>query len=157
MAAPPETCPFCGGRPAWVRPLLDGARIGVRVAGAGASLRTRGSGESYLKCNGCAMEFVPAERDIENILSGLEVEDRVLSLIRLYYGEGVTVTDLLTAYRTAIVRKAHHYRSYVSVSVARNEITICFCRRGVRTFGTFARVSKPGAGDHYVFKGLGKA
>ena len=158
MAAPPEPCPFCGGRPARVRPLLDGAKIGVKAAGIGASLETKRSGESYLRCNGCAREFVPAERDIENILFGLEVADRVPPLITLYHGEGVTVTDLLTAHRTAIVRRAHRYRSLVSVSVAKKEILICFCRRGVRTYGTFARkAGRSGRGDHYTFKGLNMA
>ena len=158
VAALPDPCPFCGGRPVRKAPLLGSARIGVKVAGTGASLRTKGSGASYLRCDGCAREFVPAERDIGNILSGLEVDPRVLPLIRLYHGEGVTVTDLLTAYRTAIVRKVHRYRSLVSVSVAKREILICFRRRGVRTFGTFARrTGKQGSGDHYVFKGLGMA
>ena len=155
MAAPPDPCPFCGGRPARVRPLLDGAKIGVKVAGIGPSLKMKRSSESYLRCNGCAREYVLADRDIENILSGLEVEDRVPPLIGLYHGEGVTVTDLLTAHRTAIVRKAHRYRSLVSVSVAKREILICFCRKGIRTFGTFARkTGKSGGGDHYTFKGL---
>ena len=137
-----------------MRPALAGARIGVKVAGTGASLRTKGSGESYLRCNGCAREYVPAERDIENILSGLEVEDRVPPLIALYHGEGVTVTDLLTAHRTAIVRRAHRYRSLVSVSVAK-EILVCFRHKGIRTFGTLARkAGRSGRGDHYMFKGL---
>ena len=82
MAAP-DPCPFCGGRPVRKRPALDGARIGVRVAGTGASLRAKGSGETYLRCNGCGTEYVPAERDIGNILSGLEVEPWVPPLIQL--------------------------------------------------------------------------
>ena len=158
MAAPPDPCPFCGGRPARVRPLLDGARIGVQVAGAGASLETKRSGRSYLRCDGCGAEYVPAERDVENILSGLRVEPEVLPRIRMYHGEGVTVTDLLAAHRTAIVRKAHRYRSLLSVSVAKREIVICFCRGGVRTYGTFARRGKKsGDGYHYVFRELNKA
>lgn len=158
MAAPSATCPFCGGRPIRKRPLLDGALIAFHTALGGASVEPKQSGESYLKCNGCAREFVPADRDIENILLGLRVEPSVLPLIRRYHGEGVTVTDLLTEYRTDIVRKAHHYRSCVSVSAARNEIIICFRRRGVRTFGTFAQKSDTsGGGDHYIFRGLSKA
>ena len=79
-------------------------------------------------------------------------------LITLYHGEGVTVTDLLTAHRTAIVRRAHRYRSLVSVSVAKKEILICFCRRGIRTYGTLARkAGRSGRGDHYMFKGLNMA
>ena len=137
---------------------MAGAKIGVKAAGTGASLKMKRSGESYLRCNGCAREYVPAERDIENILFGLEVEDRVPPLIVLYHGEGVTVTDLLTAHRTAIVRRAHRYRSLVSVSVAKREILICFCHRSVRTFGTFARkAGRFGRGDHYMFKGLNMA
>ena len=138
-----------------MRPALAGARISVKVAGTGASLRTKGSGESYLRCNGCAREYVPAERDIENILSGLVVEDRVPPLITLYHGEGVTVTDLLTAHRTAIVRRAHRHRSLVSVSVAKKEILVCFRHKGIRTYGTFAyKAGRFGRGDHYMFKGL---
>ena len=158
MAAPPDPCPFCGGRPARVRPLLDGAKIGVKVTGIGASLKMKRSGRSYLRCDGCGAEYVPAERDVENILSGLRVEPGALARIRLYHGEGVTVTDLLTAHRTAIVRRAHHYRSLVSVSVAKREILICFCRGGIRTYGTFARRGKRSRdGHHYVFKELNKA
>lgn len=141
-----------------MRPFLNVAKIGIQVAGTGASLRTRKSGRPYLGCDGCSAEFVPAERDIRNILSGLRVEQRVLPRIRLYHGEGVTVTDLLTEHRTAIVKRVRRYRSYVSVSVPRNEILICFCCGGVRTYGTFARRSKrSGYGDHYVFKELNKA
>ena len=158
MAAPPDPCPFCGGRPARVRPALDGVKIGIKAAGTGASLKMKRAGESYLRCNGCAREYVPAERDIENILSGLEVEDRVPPLIALYHGEGVTVTDLLTAHRTAIVRRAHRYRSLVSVSVAKKEILVCFRHKGIRTYGTFARkAGRSGRGDHYMFKGLNMA
>ena len=137
---------------------MAGARIGVQVAGTGASLETKESDTSYLRCDGCAREFVPAERDIGTILSGLRVDSRVPHLIGLYHGEGVTVTDLLTAHRTAIVRRAHQYRSLVSVSVAKKEILICFCHRGVRTYGTFARkAGRSGRGDHYMFKGLNMA
>ena len=157
MAAPPDPCPFCGGRPAKVKPLLAGARIGVQVAGTGASLETKESDSSYLRCDGCAREFVPAERDIGTILSGLRVDSRVPHLIGLYHGEGVTVTDLLTAHRTAIVRRAHRYRSLVSVSASR-KILICFLYKDVRTFGTFARkAGKSGGGDHYVFERVSKA
>lgn len=141
-----------------MRPLLDGARVGVAAAGAGASIRTRGSGASYLRCDGCAREFVPAERDIGNILCGLEVDPRVPPLVRLYHGEGVTVTDLLAEHRTAIVRRAHRRRSLVSVSVAKGEILVCFRRNGVRTFGTLARrTGGPGGRDRHVFKGLNMA
>lgn len=158
MVAPAAPCPFCGGNPIRKWPLLDGAKIAFHTALGSASVEPKQSGESYLKCNGCAREFVPADRDIENILLGLKVEPGVLPLIMRYHGEGVTVTDLLTKHRTDIVRKAHHYRSRVSVSAARNEIIICFRRSSVRTFGTFAQKSdKSGGGDHYIFKGLSKA
>ena len=158
MAAPAAPCPFCGGRPIRKRPLLDGAKIAFHTALGGASVEPEQSGETYLKCNGCAREFVPADRDIENILFGLRIEPSVPHLIRRYHGEGVTVTDLLTKHRTDIVRKAHHYRSRVSVSAVKNEIIICFRRRGVRTFGTFAQKSdKSGGANYYIFKGLSKA
>lgn len=160
MAAPSAQCPFCGGNPIRKRPLLDGTKIDFHTAvGINLSLTLK-SDESYLKCRGCTREYVPAYMDVRNILHDLEPRDGVQDLIELYHGEGVTVADLVENCRTGIVRKAHRYRSYVSVSVARNEIIICFLRGGVRTFGTFARKGgKPGggAGDRYILKGLSKA
>lgn len=160
MAAPSDPCPFCGGNPIRKRPLLDGATIDFRTAvGIDLSL-TLNSGESYLKCRGCTREYVPADRDVRSILHDLEVKDGVQDLIELYHGEGVTVADLVKNCRTGIVRKARRYRSYVSVSAARNEIIVCFLRGGVRTFGTFARKSgRPGGGggDRYILKGLSRA
>lgn len=149
------TCPFCGGRAHRVRPILAWARLGVTVGGTGGFLDIRRP-ESYLRCHGCTMEFVRADRDVGNILAGLRVERRVAGRVRHYYGEGVTASDLLARHRTAMARRASRCRSLASVSVSRKELFVCFRRGGVRTFGSFVKRSS-GDGEYYVFTELSMA
>lgn len=127
----------------------------MTIRGAGGFLDIRRP-ESYLRCHGCTMEFVRADRDVGNILAGLRVERRVAGRVRLYYGEGVTASDLLARHRTAMARKASRYRSLASVSVSKRELFVCFRRGGVRTFGSFVKKSS-GGGEYYVFTELSMA
>ena len=132
--------------------------MGAAAGGLGGSLRAPAPGESYLWCNGCAIAYVPAERDIATILSGLRVERRVAYQTRCYYGEGPTPTGLLTRHRTAIVRRVNIRRSILSVSVARDELIACFLYGGVRTFGSLVkRDDGPGGTSRYTLRWLGRA
>ena len=153
-----RTCPFCGGMAVRRRPALSGAKMGATIGGTGLSLEAGGSEESYLKCNGCTMEFVRADRDVDTILAGLRARRRIAAQIRHYYGEGVTVTDLLTGHVTAMARKANHYRSLASVSVSKKELIICFSYKNIRTFGSFVRKSDRSSGRrYYEFRELSMA
>lgn len=152
----PRTCPFCGGRASRRRPPLDGAELRGAVAGAGLSVRTARTGGWYLHCDGCTADYVRADRDIETIAAGLRVDPRVPLQVRHYYGEGLTVSDLLRCHLAAMARRVHARRSLASVHVDRGELLPCFSYRGVRTFGSLVRRRGKG-GYHYALRGLSKA
>ena len=126
------------------------------MAGVGLSVKAR-SGETYLHCHGCTLDYVRADREVGTVAAGLLVEDRVRSQIKRYYGEGVTVSDLLLRHCTGMARRVRPRRSIASVYVDNSELFACFLRGGVRTFGSLVRRSGGGEYDHYVLRGLGKA
>lgn len=153
----PCTCPFCGAKASLKKPSLDGIRLGGKVAGTGLSIRAR-SKETYLHCNGCTFEFVRADRDIATIAAGLRVDPRVAYQIRHYHGEGVTVSDLLGRSITGMARKVNRIRSLASVSVARDELLVCFLHGGVRTFGSFVKSDDgPEGTSCYTLRSLSRA
>lgn len=150
-------CPFCGGVGLPKRPWGDrisGSSIGTDVA----SLRlvVDSSGEEYFKCHGCNTSFVFADREIGTILPGLRMRPRVPLLAKHYYGDGVSVHDLLTRHRTAIVRKIHGRLSFISARTARNELVVCLNYNGVRTFGSLRR-RRGRNGYYYELRGLDRA
>ena len=161
-AAPPPPegsapCPFCGGVGLPKRPWGDrisGSSIGTDVA----SLRlvVDSSGEEYFKCHGCNTSFVFADREIGTILPGLRMRPKVALLAKHYYGDGVSVHDLLTRHRTAIVRKIHGRLSFISARTARNELVVCLNYNGVRTFGSLRR-RRGCNGYYYELRGLDRA
>lgn len=148
-----ETCPLCGGESIRRAPLLDRLKE-AGVPAVGGSLKTRKSGEEYLKCHGCTAEFVHAKRDVKTVMNGLVVQENVPAQILHYYKRQIKVPDLLTKHRTAIIRRVHAKRSLLAVSAAKKELIICFMHRGVRTYGTFVRKNDPERGAHYVFTEL---
>lgn len=151
--APSDTCPLCGGTSIKRAPLLDRLKeLGIPTVGG--IIKTRKSGEEYLKCHGCTAEFIYAERDIKTIMNGLLVEDNVPAQIEHYYKRQIKIPDLLRKHRTAIIRRVNVKRSMLGISAAKKELIICFMYRGVRTFGTFVREADPGRGVHYVFTEL---
>ena len=153
----PRTCPFCGGRALRKRPALAGAKVSAALAGTGASLEAPRSAP-YLHCNGCTFDFVRADRDVKTIAAGLHVDPRVAHQIRHYHGEGVTVSDLLDRSVIGMARRVHRLRSLVSVSVARDELLVCFLHGGIRTFGSFVKSDGgPGGTTRYTFRGLSRA
>ena len=128
------------------------------MAGASLSVRTARAGGWYLHCNGCTASFVRADRDVKTVAAGLLVDPRAALQVRHYYGEGVTVSDLLDCHLAAMARKVHVRRSLASVSVDKGELLACFLCRGVRTFGSLVRRRKGGGRYyHYVLRGLSKA
>ena len=152
-------CPFCGGRADIKRPKLDVIKkMSAEAYGLGGSVETRRMSDIYYKCNGCTMEFVHAEREIESILVGLEIGEKVPNQIKRCYSGSVSAIDLLTEHRTAIVRKANNYLSFISAHIVKDEQMICFCYNNVRTYGTFVKKSKKSSnGDYYLFEKLNKA
>lgn len=152
----PRTCPFCGGRALRKKPALDGMELGARVSGAGLSFKAPKAGESYLHCNGCTIDYIRADRDIETIAAGLLIGPLVALQARHYYGEGVAVSDLLRRHCTGMARRVHPLRSLASVSVAKDELLACFSYGGIRTFGSLVRRRKGGV-VFYVLGGLDKA
>lgn len=150
-------CPFCGGRGLPRRPRLDrlsGSSVTIGPATLRLVVDTRG--EEYFKCRGCDMAFVFAEREIETILAGLKMGPNIPILAKHYYGDGVTVRDLLTEHRTAMVRKVRSGLSFLSPSAVRNELVMCFNYNGIRTFGSFRR-RRGGRGYYYTFEVLNRA
>lgn len=152
----PRTCPFCGGRALRKRPLLDGVELGASMAGASLSVKSPRSKESYLHCNGCMIDYIRADRDVETVAAGLLIEPWAAFQARHYYGEGVAVSDLLRRHCTGMARRVHPLRSLTSVSVVKGELLACFSYAGVRTFGSLVRRRRGGV-DFYVLGGLGKA
>lgn len=152
-------CPFCGGRADTKRPKLDVIKkVGGSAYDFGGFLETRRPKDSYYKCNGCTMEFVYAEREIESILAGLEVGSKIAGRIKRYYKVDIAAVDLLKNHRTAIVRKVNNHLSFISAHVVKDELIICFCYNQIRTCGTFVKKSrKPVNGDYYLFDKLNKA
>jgi len=107
-----DICPFCGGKPIKKNPLLD--RITKVRAGGGASqvsahgsveMNANPQKEEYYLCNGCNQKYVWAPIDIDLIIKHLDAEENIAKLIYHYYKDEVMLTDLLTKYRTGIVRK----------------------------------------------------
>ena len=152
----PRTCPFCGGRALRKRPLLGGVELGAGMAGVALSVKSPRSKESYLHCNGCMIDYIRADRDVETVAAGLLVGPWVALQARHYYGEGVAVSDLLRRHCTGMARRVHPLRSIASVSVAKNELLACFSYAGVRTFGSLVRRRRGGVG-RYVLGELDKA
>lgn len=152
----PLACPFCGGRASRKRPPLAGARISGTLPGVGLSLAAAAPVVSYLHCNGCTIDYVRADRDVETVAAGLRVDPRAALQARHYYGEGVTVSDLLRCHLTAMARRVSARRSIASVSVSGRELLACFSYGGVRTYGSLV-LRRGGTGDHYTLRGLGKA
>ena len=153
---PPRTCPFCGGRASQRRPRLGEMRLGVKMAGASLSVKSPRSEESYLHCNGCMIDYIRADRDVETIAAGLQIEPWAAFQARHYYGEGVAVSDLLRRHCTGMARMVHPLRSLTSVSVVKGELLACLSYAGIRTFGSLVRRRRGGV-DFYVLRGLGKA
>lgn len=72
----PLACPFDGR--ATRRPLLDRMRPGGSVARVGPSPKAR-SGETYLHCHGCTIDYVRADREVGTVAAGLVTDDHVRS------------------------------------------------------------------------------
>lgn len=151
--APSDTCPLCGGTSIKRAPLLDRLKE-LGIPAVGGTVKTRKSGEEYLRCHGCTAEFVYAERDIKTIMNGLLVQDNVPAQIEHYYKRQIKIPDLLRKHRTAIIRRVNVKRSMLGVSASKKELIICFMYRGVRTSGTFVRETDPERGVHYAFTEL---
>lgn len=153
----PATCPFCGGLALPKRPALDRlSGSSLALGPASLSLAAGTGGEEYYACRGCGMAFVFAEREIETMLPGMEMDTNIPDLVEFYYGGGLTVRALLTEHRTAMVRKVRAGLSFLSPAAARSELIMCFNHRGVRTFGSFRR-RRGGRGFYYTFEELNRA
>ncbi|MCV0409360.1 hypothetical protein [Nitrosopumilus sp.] len=155
-----DVCPFCGGKPIKKNPYSD--RVKKAGIGAGA-LEVSGSGnvemdpnpekEEYFLCNGCNQKYVWADIDINLILKHLKGEENIPKLIKYYYPDNVSLTDLLTKHRTGIVRRHSDKVSWLSNMIIKRQLYICFNYDGKRTFGTFIRKEKEKY--YYTMKTMG--
>lgn len=155
-----EECPFCGGKPIKKNPYSD--RIKSAKVGGGA-LEVSGEGgieiapnpqkEEYYLCNGCNQQYVWADIDINLILEHLDGLENIPKLIRFYYPDGVTLTDLIDKHRTGIVRRHDSKLSWLSNSIVKRQLYICFNYNGKRTFGVFVRKKK--TKYYYTMKTMG--
>ncbi len=157
----PDECVFCGGRTIEKLPYSDRIK---KVSAGGGVLETSSDGsveidphpqkEPHYKCNGCNRKYVDAELDISIIINNLQCEPIISVQIYHYYQNGVTLTDLMTKYRTGIVRKPSHFFSPLSEKVAKRQLFICFNYNGRRTVGTFVK-EKENDIEYYKMKMLG--
>lgn len=153
-------CPFCGSTPIKKHPYSDrikSAKVGggameVSVKG-GIEIEPNPQKEEYYLCNGCNQQYVWADIDIELILQHLDGLENVPKLIRYYYPDGVTLTDLITNYRTGIVRRHDSKLAWLSNSIIKRHLYICFNYNGTRTFGVFMRKKK--TKYYYTVKTIG--
>ncbi len=154
-----DPCPFCGGNKIKKLPLSDKVKKANASAGGnsgGIEIESNPDKEFFFKCNGCNFKFVDADRDIKGIMNNLKVGVNIAILIRTYYHENVSVTDLLTNHRVAIVRKPRNFLSFIANKVVDKEVIICFNYNGIRTFGSFVKEKDKEIGIYqYNFKTLG--
>lgn len=156
----PETCPFCGAEP--VKKIPYGDRI-KRIGGSGkvSGISAEGNLEltpnpkrqEYLMCNGCDQKYVWASLDINLILNHLNAGENIAMLVHHYYNGEVTLTDLITKYRTGIVRR-YSKISFLPKKIVNRQLYICFKFKEKRTFGIVVRKKKNNK-YFYTMKTLG--
>jgi len=154
-----DPCPFCGGNKIKKLPISDKVKkVNASGSGNGGGLEVESNPdkEYFFKCNGCNLKFVDAERDIDGITNNLQVRANIAILIRKYYHENISVSDLLLKHRVAIVRKPSNFFSFIADKVVEKELIICFLYNGIRTFGSFVKEKDEETGIYrYHFKTLG--
>jgi hypothetical protein len=155
-----DDCPFCGAQPIKKNPYSDR----IKKLGIGAdALEMGGKGEielapnpqkeEYYLCNGCNQKYVWADIDINLIIEHLDGVNSIPKKIKYYYPDGVTLTELLTKHTTGIVRRHSDKLSWLSNSIVKRQLFICFNYNGKRTFGIFVRKKK--SKYYYTVKSVG--
>ena len=150
MAESTHICPFCGGGTIKKIHVFDrvrelGGKIGVPHGSAEGTMKmdTAPQKEAYFVCNGCTKEYVWASMDINTLIEHFAADEieahTIASLIGHYYGNHVTLKDLLTKYRTGIVRLHNNKVPYISNKIAKRQLYLCFNYNGIRTFATFIK------------------
>lgn len=144
-----DQCPFCGGKPIKKISYSNQVKkIGIGVnafdvsGSANVEMKANQKKEEYFLCNGCDQEYIWADIDIDLILKHLKCEKNISKLIKYYYPENITLTELLTKYRTGMVRKHHGRKSWLPNLIIKSQFYICFNYDGKRTFGAFVRKKK---------------
>lgn len=145
-------CPFCGGQPIQSQSLLDridratvGANLlepstGAPAVGIGGAATLKPTTRHDYRCNGCNQEFVWADIDMNLIIKHLSGTENIPLLVKHYYPDGVTLTELLKHYVTGCVRKPKTKSSWLSKDRTRRHLIVCLNYKGVRTFCTFERL-----------------
>lgn len=93
--------------------------------------------KDFHKCCNCLMEFSFVDIDIDELLRNTSGEIEIRMLKDHHYPNGPTLCELISTYRTAIVKKPRHTSSYLSDDEINRMIIIPFNYEGVRTYGTF--------------------
>lgn len=109
--------------------------------------------DTYFICHGCNSEYVEAPVDIDSILNNFcpETEEEIAAMVHHYYGNRITLTQLLLNYRTGIVRRHNNKLGYFSSKVTSRILFICFKFDSKRTVGSFIRSEDK---DCYTMKAL---
>lgn len=156
-------CPFCGGQPIQRQSFLDriekvtaGVKVpdpttGMPVVGLdGTADLTPMTRQNTYQCNGCNQEFVWADIDMNLIIKHLSGTENIPLLVRHYYPNEVTLTELLRHHVTGCVRKPKTKSSWLSKTRTQRHLIVCLNYNGVRTFCTFERRVK--TKEYYVIK-----
>lgn len=165
--ANPNICPFCGATPIKKIPYSDriedvgiGGKIGggieegfVELAGKGKlKVKPNPDQDVYYSCNGCNTTYVWANIDINLLINHLQGnKDKIAMQINHYYAGKVTLHELLTTYRTGIVRK-YSKQSWIANWKVKSLLYVCFNYENIRTFATFMR--KKNSYYYYIMKRL---
>lgn len=75
-------------------------------------------------------------------------------LIRHYYHENVSLSELLSKHVVGVVRKPSHGLSFLSRKITKKQLFVCFNYKGIRTFGTFIK-EKENNIEYYTMETLG--
>ena len=160
-------CPFCGGQASIKFSILDrittmsagtnipdigAGTLGVGVQGR-VSLQPGSKTNPTYQCVGCNQEYMQANIDINLIINHLHGSRNIAELVRYYYSNEVTLTELLTSYVTGCVRKPLGKSSWLPIDCTKRHLYVCFMYKDIRTFCTFER--RKNTKEYYDVKTMG--
>lgn len=152
--ARPDTCPAHGGISIKRGPPL--ARLEeLGVPAMEGSAGTRKLNEAHLKHHGCIAEFVHDESNIKTTMKDFLVQPNMPAQIKHCYKKQIRESDHLTRHRPAITQGANAKRSMLGASVVKKGMPTCLMYEGVKTPGSFVRVTNSDRCVHYAFAELG--
>lgn len=153
-------CPFCGATPIKKNPYSDriksiGGGVGTSIiSGQGKiNVEPNPEKEEYYLCNGCNQKYVWADIDINLILEHLKGGESIPKLVKYYYPDGISLTNLITNHAIGIVRRHNDKLTFLANFIIKRQLYVCFNYNGKRTFGSFIRKEK--TKSYYTMKTMG--